>query len=403
MTSVESIASLRHGVASGAVSISDVKRRVADRVSAHSALNAFITVMIGDAADDADPHLPLAGIPIGVKDFFDTAGIRTTAGFVHFANRIPAEDAVLVRKLRAAGAMLVGKTNMHCLGMGTTSLESHFGPVRNPLMPDHVAGGSSGGSAAAVAAGLCLATIDTDAAGSARLPAACCGVAAFKPSFGMLSGEGVLKGEPADPAILKLSHASLIARDAHDAAVVFMLLADGEPGVRRAGRRVGIAANAMGDPSVKAAFEASLPALLAPAASTRACLIPFDEAQFDVTGLEDARNRINDQLFSEIDLLVLPTLAGPVPTIAEAQRIGEMAVSTANTFFANYFGLPAIAIPIKVEGFPAPISVQIIGPRGADLAVLDYAKAVEAALPPAMTFPRFWEQPAPAGNGSAPR
>lgn len=112
---------------------------------------------------------PLHGVPVAVKDFYDTAGIRTTAGFELFENRTPSQDAEMVTQLREAGAVLVGKTNMHKLGMGTTSLESHFGPVVNPHSESHVAGGSSRGSAAAVGAGLCFATVDTDAVGSGRL------------------------------------------------------------------------------------------------------------------------------------------------------------------------------------------------------------------------------------------
>src|SRR5208337_4970911 len=143
-------------------------------------LNAFITITAESAVEDAkvaEDEIAqgrwkgfLHGIPIGVKDFFDTMGIPTTAAFEHFRRRIPAKDAAPVGKLRDAGAIIIGKTNMHTLGMGTTGLESCFGPVRNPWNPDFIAGGSSSGSAAAVASGMCFATLDTDAAGSCRLP-----------------------------------------------------------------------------------------------------------------------------------------------------------------------------------------------------------------------------------------
>jgi len=121
-------------------------------------LNAFITVtreLARGQAANADNEIrsnrwrgPLHGIPVAVKDFYDTAGIRTTAGFAHFAQRVPTKNAAMVDRLRDAGAVLVGKTNMHRLGSGTTSLESDFGPVVNPWNPQRVAGGSSGGSAA---------------------------------------------------------------------------------------------------------------------------------------------------------------------------------------------------------------------------------------------------------------
>src|SRR5213079_2824753 len=128
-------------------------------------LNAFITVLADQAraaARDPAPG-PLSGIPTGIKDFYDTAGIRTTAAFKAFANRVPAKDAVAVAQLRRAGAILVGKANMHELGMGTTSLVSCYGPVKNPVSTDYVAGGSCGGAAAAVATGMCFGTLDTDA------------------------------------------------------------------------------------------------------------------------------------------------------------------------------------------------------------------------------------------------
>ncbi len=170
----------------------------------HPKLNAFIKVTADQALQEAkiaEREItngtwkgPLHGIPVGVKDFFDTAGIRTTAAFAAFKDRVPAKDAEVVTKLKEAGAIVLGKLNMHELGMGTTSVMSHFGAVHNPWNTDYVAGGSSGGSAAAVAAGLCYATVDTDAIGSCRLPAACCGVVGFKGTYGLLSTKGIAIG-----------------------------------------------------------------------------------------------------------------------------------------------------------------------------------------------------------------
>src|SRR5947199_319588 len=136
------------------------------------------------------------GIPIVIKDFYDTAGVPTTAAFKPCEKRSPGADAVSVARLKDAGAIVLGKMNMHTLGMGTTGLESLFGPVQNPWHASYIPGGSSSGSAAAVAAGLCYATLDTDAIGSCRLPAACCGVAGFKGTFGLVSVEGILSGVP---------------------------------------------------------------------------------------------------------------------------------------------------------------------------------------------------------------
>jgi len=138
-------------------------------------LNAFITVLAKQAmeqAKEADAEIkagkwrgPLHGVPVGIKDFYDTAGIKTTAAFEHFKDRVPRTDARGVAKLKEAGAIIIGKLNMHRLGMGTTGLDSCFGTVRNPWGAEYIPGGSSAGSAAAVASGMCYATLDTDAVG----------------------------------------------------------------------------------------------------------------------------------------------------------------------------------------------------------------------------------------------
>jgi len=180
-------------------------------------LNAFITVMADDARDqarEAEAEIrsggwrgPLHGVPVAVKDFYDTAGVATTAGSEQFKDRVPDTDAEAVGKLRRAGAIVIGKTNMDALGMATTGLTGYFGPVRNPWNGDYVTGGSSAGSAAAVAAGLCFATLDTDAVGSVRLPAACCGVVGFKGSSDLISLKGILGDQPPDDFVRRQSNA----------------------------------------------------------------------------------------------------------------------------------------------------------------------------------------------------
>jgi aspartyl-tRNA(Asn)/glutamyl-tRNA(Gln) amidotransferase subunit A len=149
------------------------------------ALNAFITVMAESALTEArvaeteilrgERRGPLHGVPIALKDLIDTAGVRTTAGSAFYRDRIPAEDAGVVRRLRAAGAVIIGKNNLHEFAYGGSSLVSYFGEVRNPLDRERIPGGSSGGSAAAVVAGMAYAAIGTDTAGSIREPAALCG------------------------------------------------------------------------------------------------------------------------------------------------------------------------------------------------------------------------------------
>lgn len=158
---------------------------------------------------------PLHGIPIALKDNICTAGIRTTAGSKILANFIPKEDAAVVRLLRRAGAIILGKTNLHEFAYGVTSNNPHFGPVRNPWDPTRIPGGSSGGSAAALAAGLCYASIGSDTGGSIRIPAALCGVVGFKPQYGHVSAEGVV------PLSVSLDHLGPLSRTVADSALIF--------------------------------------------------------------------------------------------------------------------------------------------------------------------------------------
>jgi len=161
-------------------------------------LNAFITVTADQAVADAKalenqkPRGPLHGIPIALKDLYDTKGIRTTAASKQYANRIPTEDADVVRLLKAAGAIIIGKANMDEFAYNYTGETSAYGTARNPWNPALSPGGSSGGSAVAVAAGLCVAALGSDTGGSIRLPAAFCGITGYKPTWGQLSANGVL-------------------------------------------------------------------------------------------------------------------------------------------------------------------------------------------------------------------
>jgi aspartyl-tRNA(Asn)/glutamyl-tRNA(Gln) amidotransferase subunit A len=369
-----------------------------DRIHAlNPRLNAFITVTDAAARDrarEAEREIaagrwrgPLHGVPVAVKDFYDTAGVRTTAGAEFFANRVPTDDALMVKRLRDAGAVLVGKTNMHKLGTGTTSLESDFGAVVNPLSARHVAGGSSGGSAAALAAGLCFATIDTDAVGSGRLPAAICGVTCFKPSFGVLSREGILAGEPADPSILALSHPTVMARTADDVVLAFRTLTSPASDAARpettdtSAIRIGVVTNFAGTAETRAAFEASVGALAVLGVTTKLIRVPFESATFDVSHIDADREMVNASLFGDVDVLVLPTLAEPTPTVEDARERGSLAVAPDNTFFCNYYGLPAISVPSGADSNGLPLGIQFVGPRGGDDRVLALATAYQRVQP----------------------
>jgi aspartyl-tRNA(Asn)/glutamyl-tRNA(Gln) amidotransferase subunit A len=197
------------------------------------ALNAFITVTADSALDQArraeqeilrgEWRGPLHGIPIGLKDILDTAGVRTTAASALYKDRIPTEDAEVVRRLRAAGAIILGKQNLHEFAYGGSSLISWFGEVHNPWDITRLTGGSSGGSAASVAAGLGFAAVGTDTAGSVRLPAAYCGVVGLKPTYGRVSTRGVV------PLSWSYDHVGPIVNSVYDAALMLQVLAGYDP------------------------------------------------------------------------------------------------------------------------------------------------------------------------------
>jgi len=195
-------------------------------------LNAFITVTAEQAraqAREAEAEIrkryrgPLHGIPIALKDNIYTQGVRTTAGSKVLADFVPGEDATVAARLRAAGAILLGKTNMHEFAFGVTSENPFYGPVRNPWDTARIPGGSSGGSTAAIAAGLCCASVGSDTGGSIRIPAALCGIVGLKPTFGRVSSHGVIALCP------NLDHTGPLARTVGDAAILLAVLAGADP------------------------------------------------------------------------------------------------------------------------------------------------------------------------------
>jgi len=192
-------------------------------------LNAYITVTGDHALAEArrceeeilrgDYRGPLHGVPVALKDLYDTAGGRTTAASQIYTQRVPDEDATGVARLRAAGAVIVGKTNLHEFAYGVTTDSSFVGPTRNPWELERVAGGSSGGSGAAVAAGLCVAATGSDTGGSIRIPAALCGIVGLKPTYGRISCRGLL------PLSWTLDHPGPMTRSVYGAAVMLAAMA----------------------------------------------------------------------------------------------------------------------------------------------------------------------------------
>jgi aspartyl-tRNA(Asn)/glutamyl-tRNA(Gln) amidotransferase subunit A len=200
------------------------------RIDRHNrAINAFITVTREQAlahAREMESEIrrgtwrgPLHGIPIALKDNIDTAGVKTTAGSGVFKDRVPSEDADVTVRLQKAGAIVLGKLNLHEFALGGTSAVTYFGPVHNPWALDRVSGGSSGGSAAAIAADMCFGALGTDTGGSIRIPASMCGIVGFKPTYGRVSTRGVI------PMAWTLDHVGPMCRTVEDAALMLTVIA----------------------------------------------------------------------------------------------------------------------------------------------------------------------------------
>jgi aspartyl-tRNA(Asn)/glutamyl-tRNA(Gln) amidotransferase subunit A len=216
------------------VSSAELTEAALGRIAADNPkLNAFLTVLADSAraqAEAADAELargmdrgPLHGIPIAVKDVFETRGVRTTCGSVLFKDNVPVRDAAVVERLAAAGVVLVGKTGMHELAYGITSNNPHFGTIRNPRDPDRIPGGSSGGSGAAVAANMVFMAMGSDTGGSIRIPASFCGTVGLKPTTGRVSRYGVM------PLDFSLDHMGPLTRSARDAALTLQAIAGFDP------------------------------------------------------------------------------------------------------------------------------------------------------------------------------
>ena len=399
-------------------------------------LNAFITITAESALQEAqqaeeeiahgDWRGPLHGIPIGLKDLIDTAGIRTTAGSAVFRDRIPTEDADIVKQLKAAGAVFVGKQNLHEFAYGGSSLISHFGPPRNPVNPEFITGGSSGGSAAAVASGMCYGAIGTDTAGSVREPAALCGIVGLKPTYGLISTAGII------PLSHSLDHAGPITRTVEDAAI--LLDAVTEPSTKcREALQQGIEQFVVGiprqyffedlHPEVAAAVERAIVQLTALASGIRELNLAVDEDrtlqsaeayayhreriaaspevyqpetlrrirsgkrftaseyQSALESLRQVRREIVGK-FEEVDVLVMPTTPIPAPRIADLIENPSLLRPTElfllrNTRPVNVWGLPAISVPCGFTKEGLPIGLQIVGPPGGEAKVLRAAHTYE--------------------------
>jgi aspartyl-tRNA(Asn)/glutamyl-tRNA(Gln) amidotransferase subunit A len=408
-------------------------------------LNSYITVTAEQAlarARTLEAELargrnrgPLHGIPIGLKDNIDTAGILTTAASAVYAERVPAENAECVRKLEQAGAVFLGKLNMHEFAYGGTSAVTHYGPVHNPWNLAHHPGGSSGGSAAAVAARLCAAALGTDTAASVRYPAACCGVAGLKATHGLASIRGIV------PLSEMHDHVGPLARSVADCALVMTALAgfdaldpvsirtereDYHAAIGRDVRRLRIGIPRAPffeqlDPEIDAAVNSAIEVLVGLTSPTRDVpistpdtygLLDAETYAYHAPLLADAakralyqpltlervqggsrvtsqvyieqrrqmqiaRNTV-DSLFEDVDILVAPTcMALPATIEAVLENPAAEGSLIRNTLPFNVLGIPAISVPCGFTRAGLPIGMQIIGPRLGEARVLALAHAYE--------------------------
>jgi aspartyl-tRNA(Asn)/glutamyl-tRNA(Gln) amidotransferase subunit A len=405
-------------------------------------LNAFITLTAESALAEAriatneiargEYRGPLHGIPLAIKDLFAVRGVVTTAGSPLLKDNVAPEDAFVVKQLRAAGAIFLGKSNMHEWALGVTGVNPHFGTARNPWNTDYITGGSSSGSGAALAAGLCYGSLGTDTGGSIRIPASLCGIVGLKPTYGRVSVRGVI------PLAWSLDHVGPLGRNVDDVAALFNAInaydasdpyarlasnfqsptsnlrigipddyffSDLHPETEAAYRaaiktlgEIGFELRAVALPGFEASEKASSKILLAEAAAYHREHIEQHADQIgedvltrfkwglDVTGVEYALARRIQvewrhkmaQLFDSIDALVLPATPFPATRIDESDPV---ALSKGNlTRFTRMFNLtgnPAIVLPCGRTADGLPIGLQIVGSYWQEETIMQIATAYE--------------------------
>jgi aspartyl-tRNA(Asn)/glutamyl-tRNA(Gln) amidotransferase subunit A len=417
-------------------------------------LNAFITVL--DVSSAMEAQLPatvhpltsaLRGIPIAVKDLFDTAGVRTTIGSKFFSDYVPESDAFVVEKLKQAGAIIVGKTNTHEIALGVTGNNPHYGTARNPWDTTRIPGGSSSGSAIAVATGMALGALGTDTGGSIRIPASLCGVVGFKPTYGRVSLRGVF------PLSWNLDHVGPLTRCVKDAALMLQVISTYDPldpaSIKMMsgdylghliddmeGRKIALGIGEFikgSDPEVLAAvceaakvFEAMGCQVqevnvdwLREAALANRTMTQSDGAAVHRDRLkehpelfgDDIRRRLEDgakttsteyilarrtqveikkkleQFFESYDFLLTPATPIPAPTVEGHDAVEQAGRLTRFTAPFNLSGLPALSVPCGFTQSGLPIGLQIVSRTWADSKVLNAGYAYEQSTDWHMRIP----------------
>lgn len=399
-------------------------------------INSFLTLTAESALEQAhaaDSELragksrgPLHGIPIALKDLIDVAGVKTTAGSALFAGNIARADAEVTRRLRAAGAVLLGKLNLHEFAYGGSGVISHYGPVKNPVNQRHITGGSSSGSAAALAAGFCYGALGTDTAGSIRLPASCCGIVGFKPTFGAVSTEGVVE------LSRSYDHVGPMARTVADAGRIWEVIRKtsspiGGEGSRTQKFRLGVLRQFFFDEldaDVAEAMERAISRLRSkceikdvefPVDADRTVQmreswmyhekwVKASPEKYDPQTLkriqrgagvsdQEYRDRLAElrqirgavrEMFERagVDVVVTPTSPIPAPSFADVMgdpqtlRAREL-VMLRNTRPFNVWGTPAISVPCGLTRDGLPIGIQFAAAPGDDLLLLRFARDFE--------------------------
>lgn len=433
-----------HRLRDGRLTSEALTRACLARIDAlNTRLNAFISVSPDTAlleAREADRALaagydrgPLHGIPVSLKDLIDQAGVPTSAGS-HVPPPVPAPaDAVVTARLRAAGAVLVGKTNLHEYAFGTTSEDSAFGPVRHPVDQTRSPGGSSGGSAVAVATGMSLVSIGTDTGGSVRIPSSACGLVGLKPGFGEVPVDGVV------PLSTTLDHVGPLARSVADAAATWHVLArtaprapsPRAPKTLRLARLTGYFEDVLA-PDIRTAYESALAGLvdagatLAPVSLAHASEITAiylhivlpEASAWHARTLESCPERYTppvrlrlemgryvlaedyiralagrdvirhevDAALADVDALVLPGLACEAPPLgAEHVDVGDSLQPVRSVMLRltqpfNLSGHPAIVLPCGTTPTGFPASLQLVGQHQGTSALLDVAAGVEMVV-----------------------
>lgn len=402
-------------------------------------LNAFITVTAEQALEQArqaeaeigrgNYRGPLHGIPIGLKDLCDTAGVRTTAGSNQFRDRVPTNDAEVVQRLKQAGAVIVGKLNMHEFAFGMSGVVSAFGPVKNPWDRERITGGSSSGSAAAVAAGLCVAAVGSDTSGSIRCPPTLCGIVGHRPSAGIISAKGIV------PLSTSFDTIGPMTSTVRDAAMLLDVLADQpqyaavlEEDVSRL--RVGIARKNFFDdldPGVAACIESAVEVVKKLVAQVREVEVPVEGfrtifnaeiyeyheammrdhaelydpqtlfrlqkcAGISATDYIRERHRLEahraqaERTFEQVDVVITPTTPSPAPKIADLEALPiadvrpfEVKHLMRNTLPFSALYWPSLSVPCGFTQDGLPVGMQISSRPGGDSICLRVGHAYERA------------------------